>query len=123
MLSPGSTYVTSYWASGGYVVSDDATGLTTKVDVAPDAEPPSGPVGSSFTITWATEDAPAGFAFDVQVKIPGSTVWSPWMSATTSPSATYVPAAAGVYGFRARLDRLDPRRHTLFGPSSSISAT
>ncbi len=123
MLSPGSTYVTSYWASGGYVVSDDATGSTTKVDVAPDAEPPSGPVGSSFTITWATGDAPSGFAFDVQVKIPGSTAWSPWMSGATSASATYVPAAAGVYSFRARLDRLDPRRHTLFGPSSSISAT
>jgi hypothetical protein len=123
LLPPGSTYVTRYTASGSYPVRDSATGSTTKVDVAMDAEPASGPVGSTFAITWATQDALPGYAYDVQIKFPGSSTWSTWLSAVTIPSATYLPTAAGIYSFRARLDDVIGHRHTLYGPVATITAT
>jgi hypothetical protein len=86
------------------------------------AEPPSGPPGTTFTITWASEAPPLpGFVFDVQVKAPGSGSWVYLVKGGTSRSTTVSPNAPGKYRFRARLRT--GGAHSGWSPIASITVT
>ena len=83
--------------------------------------PPSGPVGTVFTITVAAATAPDGFIFDVQKSDPGKG-FKPWMS-NTSATDTFVPTAAGTYRFRARMRRLSTNGASLYSVVSALVVT
>jgi len=67
------------------------------------ANPLTGGGTTEFTIKWGTDFAPDGFAFDVQIKRPGSGGWEPWFTLEKTNSVTFIPdAGVGTYYFRAR---------------------
>jgi plastocyanin len=81
--------------------------MTAYVSVVPTVTPKSGQVGTIFTITLSSEDAPPSLVYDVQMKAPGSN-WRPWMTGVTTMSVEFdsTDRATGVYEFRARMRRL-----------------
>ena len=104
-LDPSGSYAHLFSAAGIYTVRDETTNLEQTVQVGLKAEPSSGTHTTVFTITWASQPAPAGFVFDVQLQKPGGQ-WTDWSAGTTTPSGTFTPAPSdpsGMYGFRARL--------------------
>ena len=84
--------------------------------------PKHGPAGTQFTITVATIDAPAGFVYDIQMKVPGGT-FTDWMLGVTTASVTFdsTGMAAGTYSFHSRLDRLSDGSSSLYSPPKSIT--
>ncbi len=83
--------------------------------------PPSGPVGTVFTITVAKATAPAGFIFDVQKADPGMG-FKPWMS-NTAATDTFTPTVAGAYKFRARMRRLSTNGASLYSVITVLVVT
>jgi hypothetical protein len=103
LRAPGGSFTTTLIAAGKYTIRDSATGTTSMIKVPLKVRPTSGSTATSFTLTWASETPPAGYAFDVQVKRPGTTAYAYWRSSTTETSGAFVPdGATGTYSFRAR---------------------
>jgi uncharacterized repeat protein (TIGR01451 family) len=108
-LMPALTYSRyAFTAAGSYDITDAATGKTANVAVQPTVSPGSGTTSTNFTVTWATQAAPAGYVYDVQVTSPASTAWKSWLTGTTTPSGPFSSAnpfwaGAGTYEFRSRL--------------------
>lgn len=86
-------------SAGGFAERCDASQSWSALPVRVKA--PSAPSGTSFTVTWATSDAPASYRYGVQYRI-GSGVWHTWKSGVSARSATFSGVAGKVYGFRAR---------------------
>jgi len=104
--APVSYYRFTYIGAGQYAMTD-ALHHTGTIKVALKAAPASGTVSTPFTITWASATAPSGFVFDVQVKRPGSSTWTNWLTAQTAASSVFTPdAGVGTYRFRARMREL-----------------
>ncbi len=121
--APGGSFVYTFQAASSYRIVDTVTGLTSLVKIATLASPKTGGVGDTYTVTWSTAAAPAGYVFDVAMKRPGQTGWVVWMT-TTSPSATFVPdSGAGKYQFHTRLRNLANGRKALYSPPASITAS
>jgi hypothetical protein len=121
--APGGSFVYTFQAASSYRIIDTVTRLTSLVKIATIASPKTGGVGDTYTVTWSTAPAPAGYIFDVEMKRPGQTGWTVWMS-TTSPSATFVPdSGAGKYQFHARLRSLTNGHKALYSPLASITAS
>lgn len=80
-------------------------GMVGRVGVPMRVSPKRGGVHRRFTATWASQVAPAGFVYDVQIRRPGKP-WTSWRSGTHKRQASYVPTKGkGTYRFRARLRR------------------
>jgi HYR domain len=117
LRAPGGSFTYSFPAAGTYKLTDSATGHASTVSVAMTATPRSGTLGTSFAIGWAAAGPPPGYAYDVQVRRPGTTAYADVQPATSEPSATFTPdAGAGTYYFRSRL------RNTNNGASSGWSS-
>jgi plastocyanin len=116
---PGGSFVFAFPSAGTYSIVDTATGLTSIVKVPSLASPKTGGVGDTYTITWSTATAPAGFVYDVAVKRPGQG-WQIWMT-TTSPNTTFVPdSGPGKYQFHARIRNLSTHKTVTYSPPASI---
>jgi hypothetical protein len=132
----GSTYSFSFTGAGTYSFNSRAqSGVGGAVRAPAGPGPGTGKVkvpitvetlpGNSSTadVTWASAAPPSGFAFDVQVKTPGSSSWLTWLDGTTSTTATLGPAGGGpysgpgIYRFRSRI------RNTVNGAASGYSPT
>jgi plastocyanin len=103
-MPAGSTFVQFFNGAGtySYACSIHPT-MTAVVKVPVSASPRTGSESTEFTITWAANRAPSGFAFDVQIKRPGSDFWANWITETPEVRGTFVPdAGPGSYAFRAR---------------------
>jgi plastocyanin len=140
-VADGSTYTgIGLWASGGlphngtFTFTFSFAGTypfhcsihtymqgTVKVPVA--ANPPTGPVGTTFTITWASAAPTGNLVFDVQRMDPGSTTFHKWQTGVTTLSATFKPSLAGTYVFRARLRNTSTGAVSKWSPKASIDAT
>jgi plastocyanin len=108
-LSPGDTYTFPFAAAGTYpyrcTLHAQETGIVgVRLDV-----PGSALVGVPFTVMWAFSSPPERYVFDVQVRLPGSISWSPWLRGTTELDGTYTATAPGTYAFRSRIRR--PENH------------
>jgi uncharacterized repeat protein (TIGR01451 family) len=121
-LDPDDTFIFGFAASGTYSYKCTIVpALTGTVAVPVTAEPASGGVTTTFTITWATGPQPPGFVYDIQILRPGTTKWKSWKSAQVVASATFVPnAGAGTYSFRARLRRPTVAKSSGWSPVASI---
>jgi plastocyanin len=117
---PGGAYAATLFAAGTYEAVDDFTSHTGLVKVPIIVDPPSGPTGTTFIITWSSIKAPPGFVFDCQIQLPGSMTWMRFKSQQISRSRTYTPDAPGTYSFRARLRNSATGAHTAWSPSDSI---
>jgi plastocyanin len=86
--------------------------------------PPSGPQGTVFTITVATQPAPSGFVYDVQKRNPGGG-FQQWMTGVSDPSVAFDSTGQppGTYSFRSRLRRLSDNKATQFSPRAILKVT
>jgi streptogramin lyase len=95
---------------------------TIKVPVK--VSPTTGTTSTTFTITWASVTASAGYVFDVQIKRPGSTVFVNWMTSQTVPSASFVAdAGVGAYSFRSRLRNTANAKASGYSAAASIAVS
>jgi plastocyanin len=123
---PGSTYTFSFISAGNYRYRCEIhpTLMKGSVKVPITVDPSTGETGTQFIITWASEDAPAGYLFDVQIMRPGNPAWTDWLTGQTVNSATFVPdAGVGRYSFRARYRNTGNGRTSLYSDPKSIRVT
>jgi plastocyanin len=99
-------------------------GMTGTVSVTIRATPPSGPVGTMFTVTVASVTAPAGFVYDIQKKNPGGQFQN-WMLGVTAKSVVFNSTGqpTGTYSFRSRLHRLSDNATSGFSAAKNIMVT
>jgi hypothetical protein len=78
-------------------------------------------------VTWASGRAPAGFAIDVQVKVPGSASFVTWLTWTTATNLTFSPSTGpytgpGTYQFRVGREPTERQssHHQFISSSTSI---
>jgi virginiamycin B lyase len=109
--------------AGGAIRRAGATGTTSgKIEVPITVQTLPGS-SSTAQVTWASAAPPNSFAFDVEVKTPGSSTWVTWLEGVTSTTATLGPAGdgpytgPGTYKFRSRI------RNTVNGAASGYSPT
>ncbi|MEX2274733.1 MAG: hypothetical protein WEA10_04075 [Actinomycetota bacterium] len=101
----GPSYVFTFAGAGSYpVICVQHENMNGRVNVTLRAGPTQGSVKGAFKVTWASQPAPEGFAYDVQVRAPGSS-WRMWLDDVARPDAQYRPGKDGIYRFRARMLR------------------
>jgi len=90
-LGGGATYSFTFTAAATYRYECTLhyfCGMTGTLVVRDNVSPPSGPVGTVFTITVATIEAPAGMVYDIQKSDPGGRFRS-WVVGATLPTAEF----------------------------------
>ena len=81
--------------------------------------PIRGGMHRTFTATWASQTAPGGFVYDVQIRRPGK-AWKHWRTGTVDRQRGFVPTSGtGTYRFRARLRGLNGGR-SMWSTQSAI---
>jgi plastocyanin len=124
-VSPGTTFSYTFTAAGTYPYHcnfHQSLGMVGSVAVAPTVSPASGPLGTTFTITWATVSAPSGFVYDVQYMVPGGTTWTTRSGLTISFVMKSLPTK-GTWQFRARLRRTSNNAASNYSPIATASVT
>ncbi|MBA3552673.1 MAG: hypothetical protein H0W27_07355 [Actinobacteria bacterium] len=122
---PGGSYTVSFVGAGKYIYGCTFhPEMAGSIRVPIDASPPTGSISTSFFVTWAAEDAPAGFVYDVQIRRPGASRWVSWMNGATTPGTSFVPdAGTGSYGFRGRLRSVTSGAASKYSTADYISVT
>jgi plastocyanin len=120
-LSPGQKFPQTFVAAGTYryhcTIHFGMSG-TVKVPIA--ASPAIASIATTFTVTVATTNAPAGFAYLVQKKDPGGS-FKVYKTITT-PTTTFKTMIPGTYQFRAALKRNGSTAASEFSDPKSVTA-
>ena len=122
--SPGTAYSFAFQGAGTYAYHCSLHGSrhSGKVRVPVQVSPARGSAATTFTVTWASADAPSGYVYDVQIKRPGATGYVSWKTRQTARSATFAPdRGAGTYSFRARLRKTSNGRASGYSPARSVT--
>lgn len=124
LRDPGETYSFTFIAAGMYQYTSTPDGaMNGTVEVPVTVSPSSGGVSTSFTVTWASEAAPAGFVYDVQIRRPGD-AWVNWRTGVTFSEDTFTPdGGTGTYQFRARLRKTADGTASKYSPASAVSVS
>jgi hypothetical protein len=124
LMDPGGFFSYVPYSAGTFTVNDDDTNHTCSLQIAPTTSPSKGTTTTTFAITWATQAAPAGFVYDVQIKRPHQN-FADWLLGTTGPGSTFVPdVGTGKYAFRARLVSTAPGGvASQYSPGKSINVS
>jgi Tol biopolymer transport system component len=125
LMPSGGTYGFVFYCAGIYKVIDSANSLNTQtLKVNMSADPLSGTLTTTFTITWASITAPSGIVYDNQIKRPGSNRYVGWLASQTVPSTTFVAdAGVGTYLFESRLHSLTNGGTSGYSPPAKITVT
>jgi acetyl esterase/lipase/plastocyanin len=116
-MNPGATFQWVFLGAGVYAYASTLDpGMTGQVKLGVSVTPSAVVLPNPATIQWAADTAPSGLVYDVQIKLPGSSQWTDWMTGQTASQGTFVPGQAGTYNFRGRT------RSTVNGASSGWSA-
>jgi len=84
----------------------------------------TGSPSTGWEVRWSSlAHRPTNRNFDVQIKRPGSTSWAAFRSGVTTLLATFNPATAGTYQFRARTRIVSNGLKTAWSPAKSVSIT
>jgi hypothetical protein len=118
----GQSFQFAYPGAGTYQVAD-SLGAQSRIVVGVVVSPPSGGVGDTYSIDWATKVPPTEYVFDTQIRRPNATGWVSWMRGSSDVGGTFVPdAGAGRYGFRTRLRNPTTGAVSSWPPRSSLVA-
>ncbi len=122
---PGGDFRFTFVGAGKYTYGCTIHPLmTASIRVPIEASPPTGSTSTTFDITWASQEAPLGYLYDVQIRRPGSGAWGRWMSGQTIAASSFAPdAGPGLYGFRARLRSETNGAFSRYSPAAVISVT
>ena len=103
----------TFFAAGTYDVVDQVLpGNTSAVQVLTKATPKQGDPNTRFRIVWSTMFPPAGYAFDVEIRRPGSQGYVDYLVGTSLRNTNFVPdAGSGKYSFRADPEHGEGRGH------------
>lgn len=121
------TFSFVFTAAGKYTYHcafHQALGMVGSISVPVVANPPSGTVGTKFTIRVATVNATGTLVYDIQKKDPGGQ-FADWMTGITSRQATFdsTGLATGTYQFRARVRDTSSGKVTQYSAAKSIQVT
>ena len=127
MISVGGKFAFAFTAAGSYPYLCDLHerfNMFSVVQVADKVNPPSGPVGTVFTVTVASVPAPTDYVYDVQKKNPGGS-WRDWMLGVTTPTVQFDSTGfqVGTYQFRSRLHRVSDDAASDYSPPVGVSVT
>jgi hypothetical protein len=64
--------------------------------------PATGTVDTPISVIWGSVGF-GPYVSDVQVKTAGAGAWAAWQTGVQTTGASYTPAVAGTYAFRARV--------------------
>jgi hypothetical protein len=107
----------TFEGAGTYTATDVATGDTGTVAVPGTVSPAFGLPDTTFIVTVATVQPPAGYVYEGQILRPGGD-WAEW---GTGISASFVPdGGLGTYAFRARMVRKSTGAASGWSPPISI---
>jgi plastocyanin len=122
---PGSSFTFYFIGAGTYTYrcSIHPTLMKGKVRVPLDAQPRSGNLTTEFTITWAADEAPAGYAFEVQIHRPGTSDWSSFYDGNLLSEVFVADSGSGTYMFRSRYKKADGTGFSGWSPLVSIAVT
>ncbi len=124
-VAPGVTKGFTFIAAGQFpyhCTYHYSLGMVGTVTVPMKAGPPSGVVGTTFRIRWATVAASGPFVYDVQRRDPGGT-FQDWQVGVTFGNLEFTPDQPGKYSFRARVRNTDTGGTSGYSPTKSISVT
>jgi hypothetical protein len=117
-LSPGGSFEEDLFAAATYQVRDTATGATETVGVPAAVSPASGGTGTVFTVTCASVQAPAGYAYRLLAERPGSSRYT-LLTTTSQPAATFLPyRGTGTYRFECQVQT--PQGVTAASPPAAV---
>ncbi len=85
--------------------------------------PSSGPLGTAFTVTFASQNPPTGFVFDAQIMRPSGTTFVDWKLGQTLRKRQFNPTQRGEFQFRARLRKLSNGAHAGYCQPKTITVT
>ena len=124
VVAPGDSSWFTFTAAGGYPFTCTLhPWMGGSVRVPVQVTPSAGGLAKRYLITWATNPAPAGFVYDVQIRRPGAD-WRRWQRGTERRSARHRPRAGpGRYRFRARLRQLGTGETSDWSPARSFVAS
>ena len=105
LRTPGDTYAVTVPSAGTFAYGCTAhPEMDGQIKAGVIASPGAGATTTTFTISWAAGAPAAGFAYDVQIKRPGSTKWRNFRNDTAAASTSFTPSSGpGMYSFRAKL--------------------
>lgn len=120
-VGPGGSFATGLFAAATYAVRDTVTGTSQTIRVPAGVSPASGAPSTVFTVTCASLQAPAGYAYRVLLKRPGSSRYT-LLTTTSLPTATFLPYhGTGTYQFECRVQT--PEGVTGASPPTTISVS
>jgi hypothetical protein len=125
-LNPGQSLSYQFTGAGTYAFSDNFGEGTIRrgtIKVPMTSSATQGPLSTTVTITWASIGAPSGFVYDVQIKKPGATSFTPWQTGTTARLHTFKPTVKGTYQFEARVRESPGTSASGWSPALSIKIT
>jgi len=100
-MTPGATYSFRFYAAGTYSVEQAPGSVRQSVGVPLSANPVQGEA-NTCQLTWAARGAPFGYVYDVRMKAPGASQFTPFRTGVSSVTATATLSAVGTYQFEAR---------------------
>ena len=119
-IAPGNSNQVAFHHAGTWAYHCEIhAGMTGKVKVPMSAAPSSGPAGTMFTLTVATDAIPSGFVEDIQRRKGGGT-FKVWRSGLTTETTEWTPSRAGSWQFRARLRKTSNGVHTGWGATLTV---
>jgi len=121
-MAPGATYNFRFYAAGTYSVAQAPGGARQSVSVPLSAGPVPGQAGT-YELTWAARGAPFGYVYDVRMKAPGASQFTPFRTGVSSVTATFTPPAAGTYQFEARERKSPGGAVSGWSPPVSVTVT
>jgi len=126
-MAPTATFDYTFTAAGQYpylCLIHERYDMVSAINVRDQVSPPSGPVGTVFTVTVATIPAPDDYVYDIQKRDPGGQ-WADWMTGITATNALFdsTGSSPGTYRFRSRLHRVSDDAASDYSPPAAISVT
>jgi len=125
-IAPGSNYSRRFIAAGTYTyvcTQIHPIAMTGKIRVPVKTSPSSGDLGTTFTIKWASREAPTNYAYDVQRKRPGQASFHDWKVGVTEKQTDFTPSQTGTFAFRARLRKISDGEKSGYSKPKTIEVT